>query len=68
LIVEPAEGYGEPRPELLVKAPRDSFSHLHDFHVGAVISGRNPDGPFRGVVREIGETEITIDLNHPLSS
>jgi FKBP-type peptidyl-prolyl cis-trans isomerase 2 len=67
LIVAPADGYGEPLPELLVKAPLDSFSHLHDFHAGAVVSGQGPDGPFRAVVREIGETEVTLDLNHPLA-
>jgi FKBP-type peptidyl-prolyl cis-trans isomerase SlyD len=32
-----------------------------------VITGRTPDGPFRGVVREIGETEVILDLNHPLA-
>lgn len=66
--VEAAQGYGELHPELLIKAPKQALAHLADLKVGAVVQGEGPDGPFRAVVRELGETDITLDLNHPLAS
>jgi FKBP-type peptidyl-prolyl cis-trans isomerase 2 len=65
--VAPADGYGEIDPELLILAPREALAHLEDLKVGAVVMGEGPDGPFRALVREIGETEVTLDLNHPLA-
>ena len=65
--VEPAQGYGELHPELLIKAPRQALAHLPDLAVGAVVQGEGPDGPFRAVVRELTETEVGLDLNHPLA-
>jgi FKBP-type peptidyl-prolyl cis-trans isomerase SlyD len=65
--VAPAEGYGEHQPELLISAPREALAHLADLKVGAVVMGEGPDGPFRALVREIGETEVALDLNHPLA-
>jgi FKBP-type peptidyl-prolyl cis-trans isomerase 2 len=67
VVVAAAEGYGELHPELLIKAPREALAHLPDLKAGAVVQGEGPDGPFRAVVREMGETEITLDLNHPLA-
>lgn len=65
--VAPDQGYGELHPELLIKAPREALAHLTDLAVGMVVQGEGPDGPFRAVVREVGEKEITLDLNHPLA-
>lgn len=67
VVVAPAEGYGEAHPELLIKAPREALAHLPDLAVGAVVSGEGPDGPFRAIVREIAEEDVTLDLNHPLA-
>jgi len=67
VTVAPAEGYGELQPELLIKAPREALAHLPDLQTGAVVSGESPEGPFRAMVREVGETEVTLDLNHPLA-
>jgi FKBP-type peptidyl-prolyl cis-trans isomerase SlyD len=65
--VSAAEGYGETHPELLIQAPKESLAHLPDLQAGAVVRGEGPEGPFRAIVREIGETEVTLDLNHPLA-
>ena len=67
LTVAPAQGYGEARPELLVTAPKQSLAHLEGLEVGSVVRGEGPDGAFRAVVSEIGETQVTLDLNHPLA-
>jgi FKBP-type peptidyl-prolyl cis-trans isomerase SlyD len=65
--VSPAEGYGEPHPELVIKAPREALAHLPDLAVGAIVQGEGPDGPFRALVVAIGDEEVTMDLNHPLA-
>jgi FKBP-type peptidyl-prolyl cis-trans isomerase 2 len=67
IVVAPDEGYGEAHPELLIKAPREALAHLPDLAVGAVVQGEGPDGPFRALVREIGDEDVTLDLNHPLA-
>ena len=67
IVVAPDEGYGEAHPELLIKAPRESLAHLPDLAVNAVVQGEGPDGPFRAVVREIDDEDVTLDLNHPLA-
>ncbi len=67
LSVPPAEGYGESRAELILKAPKQAVAHLEGLAVGAVVRGEGPQGEFRAFVREIGETEVTLDLNHPLA-
>jgi FKBP-type peptidyl-prolyl cis-trans isomerase SlyD len=67
VVVAPAEGYGEAHPELLIKAPREALSHLPDLAVGAVVAGEGPDGPFRAIVRQIADEDVTLDLNHPLA-
>lgn len=67
LSVPPAEGYGDVRPELVIKAPREALAHLDGLKIGAMIRGDGPDGPFRAVVRDISEADVTLDLNHPLA-
>lgn len=67
IVVAAAEGYGEARPELLIKAPREALAHLQDLAVGAIVAGEGPDGTFRAIVKEIAEEDVTLDLNHPLA-
>ena len=67
LSVSPQDGYGEADPELTITAPRDAFAQMGDLQVGSVVRASGPDGEFRALVKEIGETVVTLDLNHPLA-
>jgi FKBP-type peptidyl-prolyl cis-trans isomerase SlyD len=67
ISVSAAQGYGELHPDLLIKAPRAAFAHLPDLQVDGVVQGEGPEGPFRAVVKEITDADVTLDLNHPLA-
>ena len=67
------EAYGPYVQEGLQRVPRKVFEidgKLDSRHVfeGAVVPLTNSDGErFNGTIAKIGETEITVDLNHPLA-
>ncbi len=67
LSVAAKDGYGEPDPELMLTAPREAFAQLGDLKVGSTVRASGPDGEFRAIVSAIGETVVTLDLNHPLA-
>ena len=67
------QAYGPYVQEGLQRVPRKVFEidgKLDSKHVfeGAVVPLTNSDGErFNGTIVEIGKTEITVDLNHPLA-
>lgn len=65
--VAPKDGYGEADPELMLTAPKEAFAQMGDLKVGSVVRASGPDGEFRAVVKEIADTVVTLDLNHPLA-
>lgn len=72
-VLSPVEGYGEVDPEAIIKMSKNDFqfegedaSHL--IEVGNIIPLQDQHGnPFQGRITEIGEVEVTIDLNHPFA-
>lgn len=63
-----AEAYGEQRAELIKKVPRDQLPKEQEPQVGMVLGVGMPNGqqiPAR--ITEVADTEVTIDLNHPLA-
>ena len=67
LAIPPKEGYGESDPEMIITAPRAAFAQLPDLKVGATVRASGPDGEFRAIVKEVADTEVKLDLNHPLA-
>ncbi len=71
--LQPAEAYGERFEERIIELEKSIFCINGQFdaqHVqqGAVIPLQNEDGMrFNGVVVEIGDDKVKIDLNHPLA-
>lgn len=70
----PEEGYGVYQEERVVNIPRDSFldekGRFDSEHVfpHATIPLENEDGVrFMGIVKEITDDHVRIDLNHPLA-
>ncbi len=67
------EAYGPYVEEAVQKVPRNVFEidgRLDSRYIyeGAVVPLMNSDGErFNGVIAEIGEKEITVDLNHPFA-
>jgi FKBP-type peptidyl-prolyl cis-trans isomerase SlyD len=66
LSISAKDGYGESDPELTLTAPKEAFAKL-ELKVGSTVRASGPDGDFRAVVSAIGETVVTLDLNHPLA-
>lgn len=67
------DGYGEYHDDFVQKVPKNVFEldgkiDERFIHEGAVVPLQNAEGQrFNGLIVEIGETEITVDLNHPLA-
>lgn len=63
-----AEAYGEPRTEMVVTIPKEQLPQDIQAEVGMQLQVNQPDGsaiPVR--IAEVGDTEITLDANHPLA-
>lgn len=67
VTLQPKKGYGRRNPGAFLKVARKSFQSTQGLKVGAIVSGEHSGRPFQAVVSRIGETEIVLDLNHPLA-
>tara|TARA_Y100000310_G_scaffold333235_1_gene410367 strand:- start:555 stop:989 length:435 start_codon:yes stop_codon:yes gene_type:complete len=66
--IESKDAYGDPNPELVKKIPRDKLPPEQEPKAGMMLAMATPDGrqiPAR--ITEVGDKEITIDINHPLA-
>ena len=61
------QAYGPHRPTAIQKIPRTSFDPDFDFRIGGTIRGNGPLGPFLATIKEVANTEVTLDMNHPLA-
>ena len=68
-----ADGYGISNPEAIVDVPKNIFmidGKLADdlLQIGNTVPLQDQNGnPLRGQIREIGESTVTLDFNHPLA-
>lgn len=63
-----AEAYGERKDELVKKLPKDKFPEKMDLKPGMILVMGTPDGrKIPTTIKEVGDKEVTIDLNHPLA-
>ncbi|MFT7477600.1 MAG: FKBP-type peptidyl-prolyl cis-trans isomerase SlyD [Gammaproteobacteria bacterium] len=66
--VVPAEGYGDVDPEGEQRMPRTSFPEDLKLEVGMELAAEDDDGHVLPlVIREIGDEDVLIDMNHPLA-
>jgi len=67
VTVNPEEGYGILNPEAIVEMPLDRVPPEARV-VGRQLQGTGPDGqPMFPVVKEIKESAVVLDFNHPLA-
>ena len=63
-----AKAYGESNPELIETVERSVLADKVDLQVGGQLEITNHDNTtFRLMVREITESHVTLDANHPLA-
>jgi len=65
--VKPEEGYGLRNDSLVQAVPRQAFQGIDTIEPGMQFQAQGGAGPMLVTVVEVGETEVTIDGNHPLA-
>ena len=66
--IEPDDGYGQPRDDLLVDVDRSQFPAEAEPEVGQQVQVQVAPGQNRvATIQEIGDDSIKLDLNHPLA-
>lgn len=67
ITVKPEEGYGAVNKEAFLEVDKGQLPP-EALHAGAQIQGQTPDGqPLRGQVKEVKDTTVVLDFNHPLA-
>ena len=68
VVVEPADAYGEVRPEMIQSVDRSAFQGVETVEPGMTFQAQGPDGATqRIVVTGVEGDSVTIDANHPLA-
>jgi peptidylprolyl isomerase len=63
-----AEGYGDVREEMIIEIERDKVPTDISPEVGMQLQVQQPNGqPMPVVIRQVTESHITLDANHPLA-
>ncbi|MFP4111776.1 MAG: peptidylprolyl isomerase [Candidatus Woesearchaeota archaeon] len=66
--IAPENAYGQKNPQLMSKIPKDQFPADKTPQNGMVVVLSTPEGKqVPAVIAEVGENDVTVDLNHPLA-
>ena len=65
--VPPEKAYGPRRDDAMQSVPKTSFQDVDKLKKGDVVTGQAQGQPFQAMVAEVGDEDITLDLNHPLA-
>lgn len=66
--LEPTEAFGEKRPELVSKVPKNAIPDHIELSVGLQLQMNSQAGdPIQVTVTDVNEEEVTIDANPPLA-
>ena len=64
--VPPETGYGDYEAEKVFDVPKANFGEGLP-EIGQFININSPEGTFAALVKEIKDTSITLDVNHPMA-
>ena len=65
--IEPAEGYGERKEDLILDVPKEHFPADVQIEVGMQFEAAGPGGSNIVTVKTVNEKTVTVDANHPLA-
>jgi FKBP-type peptidyl-prolyl cis-trans isomerase 2 len=63
--IEPEDAYGEVNPQFVSEVPTAQVPE--GIKVGDILQGQNQFGPVQVTVKEIKESTVVLDMNHPLA-
>jgi len=63
--IQPEDAYGEVNPQLTQEVPLDKVPD--NVKVGDMLQGQNQYGPVQVTVKEVNESTVLLDMNHPLA-
>lgn len=67
VVVQPEEGYGEVREDLVQKVDRANFQGIDEIQVGMQFMAEAPWGQQPVTVIKVEDDGVTLDGNHPLA-
>ena len=68
VTIKPEEAYGDHNPELIKKLPKEQVP-VENLKEGMVLLMGAPTGQqIPATVKEVTDTEVTLDINHPLAA
>ena len=67
VTVQPEDAYGIKDDSLVMQVPRNAFKDVDNLEPGMRFQIKKNEGVQIVMVTEIGETEVTVDGNHPLA-
>jgi len=66
--IEAKDAYGDVNPKLVQTIPRDKLPADMEVKEGLMLMLSNPEGhQFPATVKKVTDTEVTLDMNHPLA-
>lgn len=63
--IDPSDAYGEVNPQMMSEVPLTQVPE--GVKVGDQLQGQNQYGPVNVVVKEVNESTVVLDMNHPLA-
>ncbi len=68
ILLTPSDAFGDHHPAKVYQMPLTRFKHTEALEEGEIFGFSQPDGSsLPGIIRTIGEHEVTVDFNHPLA-
>lgn len=69
IMLMPQEAFGEIEPDNIISMKRAQFDQMEgDFEEGSIVMFDTPAGEEQpGVIREISDSDVKVDFNHPLA-
>lgn len=67
VAVDPEEGYGPYREELVQDVPREAFDGVDKVEPGMTFRAESNAGPMTVTVKEVGDETVKVDGNHMLA-
>lgn len=65
--IDPEQGYGPHREDLIQTVPREQFQGVDNIDVGMRFQAESNQGPMVVTVTSVDEENVTVDGNHPLA-